>query len=43
MTLTVHLGLLEGAGLIQLAHIQPELEYLFRLLQIFEPMLAEGF
>ncbi len=30
MTLTVHLGLLEGAGLIQLAAIQPEVEYLFR-------------
>src|SRR5713226_1549384 len=30
MTLTVQLGLLEGAGLIQLASIQPELEYSFR-------------
>ena len=30
MTLTVQLGLLEGAGLIQLASVQPELEYLFR-------------
>src|SRR5437868_1289350 len=30
MTVTVQLGLLEGAGLIQLASIQPELEYLFR-------------
>src|SRR5260221_10721734 len=30
MTLSVQLGLLEGAGLIQLASIQPELEYLFR-------------
>src|SRR5215510_4740562 len=30
MILTVQLGLLESAGLIQLAAIQPELEYLFR-------------
>src|SRR2546421_12652062 len=30
MTLSSQLGLLEGAGLIQLASIQPELEYLFR-------------
>src|SRR5262245_2928757 len=30
MTLSAQLGLLEGAGLIQLASIQPELEYLFR-------------
>ena len=30
MTLSVQLGLLEGAGLIQLASIQPELEYIFR-------------
>jgi len=30
MTVTVQLGLLEGAGLIQLTSIQPELEYLFR-------------
>jgi len=31
MTLTVELGLLEGAGLIQLASIQPELERLFAI------------
>src|SRR4029077_13438875 len=30
MTLTVQLGLLESAGLIGLAAIQPELEYQFR-------------
>ncbi len=30
MTLTIQLGLLESAGLIRLASIQPELEYLFR-------------
>jgi hypothetical protein len=30
MTLSVHLGQLESAGLIQLASIQPELEYIFR-------------
>jgi hypothetical protein len=30
MTLTTQLGFLESAGLIQLAAIQPELEYLFR-------------
>jgi|SRR5579859_1969134 len=30
MTLTVQLGLLKGAGLIQLAAIQPELEYRIR-------------
>ncbi len=30
MTLSNHLGVLEGAGLLQLASVQPELEYLFR-------------
>ena len=30
MTLLAQLGLLESAGLIQLAAAQPELEYLFR-------------
>ena len=36
MALTVHLGLLEGAGLIQIASIEPDLEYLFRHVLIQE-------